>query len=151
MSTLSTGAKLAAGAIAAYFFDPHNGRARRARVKDQAASAARSLKEETSAQAKYQRNVVEGWIHETKSAMRPPREFDDVTLVQKVKSEVLGNWTAQGNPPVDAEVTDGIVTLTTALSEQTAQEELTRRVRHVEGVKDVNVRDSLSGPHGSQA
>ena len=143
MSKLSTGATLAVGAIAAYFLDPDNGKGRRARAKDQAAAAARSLKEQTSAQARYQRNVVEGWIHETKSAMRPPRDFDDGTLVQKVKSEVLGNWTAQGNPPVEAEVSGGTVTLTTALSEPTTQEELVQRVRQVEGVKDVRLRDSV--------
>lgn len=151
MSKLSVGATLAVGAIAAYLLDPNNGKARRARAKDQAAAAARSLKQQTSARARYQGNVVEGWVHEAKSAMRQPREFDDATLVQKVKSEVLGNWTAHGNPPVDAEASDGAVTLSTALSERTAQEELVRRVRHVEGVKDVSLRDSLSVPDGSEA
>lgn len=149
MSKLSMGASLAVGAIAAYLFDPNNGKARRARAKDQVAAAARSLKEQTSAQATYQRNVVEGWVHETKSAMRPPREFDDNTLVQKVKSEVLGNWTAQGHPPVEAEASDGNVTLTTDLPEQATQDELIERVRRVEGVKDVSLRDRQSVPGGS--
>lgn len=142
------GGTLAVGAVAAYLLDPDNGKARRARAKDQAAAAVRSLGEQTSAQATYQRNVVEGWIHETKSARRPPREFDDETLVQKVRSEVLGNWTANGHPPVKAEVSDGTVTLTTALSEGPTQEELVRRVRQVEGVKDVSLQDSPTLPGG---
>ena len=146
MSKLSKVGTLAVGAVAAYLLDPNNGKARRARAKDQVAAAARSLKEQASARARYQRNVVEGWVHETQSAMRPSREFDDDILVQKVKSEVLGNWTANGNPQVDVEVSAGTVTLVTDLSEQEAQEELVRRVRHVEGVQDVTLRDSLAGP-----
>lgn len=144
MSKLSMGATLAIGAIAAYLFDPDNGKARRARIKDQAASVARSIKEETSTQARYQRNVMEGWVHETKSAMRPAREFDDNTLVQKVRSEVLGSWTAEGHPAVDVEASHGVVTLTTSLSERPAAEELEKRVRHVEGVKDVKLRQNHS-------
>jgi osmotically-inducible protein OsmY len=151
MSKLSKGATLAIGAIAAYLFDPDNGKARRARIKDQAASAARSLKEETSAQAKYQRNVMEGLVHEAKSAMRPPREFDDNTLVQKVRSEVLGSWIAQGNPPVEAEASNGTVTLTTTISDPQQQDDLVQRVRRVEGVKDVTLQDGLSEPGESKA
>ncbi|MEX1005593.1 MAG: BON domain-containing protein [Acidimicrobiia bacterium] len=150
MSKKSQMATLAAGALAAYFFDPDKGRTRRARFKDQAASALRSLKEETSARAKYQRNVVEGWMHEAESAGRPAREFNDDVLVQKVKSEVLGNWTAQGHPSVEAEVSNGTVILSTDLSERAMQEELIQRVRQVEGVQDVSLRDGLSVPGGTQ-
>ena len=147
MSKLSAGATLALGAAAAYFLDPDNGRARRARAKDQASAALRSLKEETSTQATYRRNVVEGWVHEAKSAVRPARSFDDTTLVQKIKSEVLGNWTAQGNPDVGVQVVDGEVTLDGTL-EDDSRTELVRRVRKVEGVKDVSFADA--SPNGDR-
>ena len=151
MSKLSAGASLVAGAIAAYLFDPDSGRARRARAQDQALAAVRSLKASTSAQATYQRNVIAGWIHESTNALRRPRRFDDSTLIQKVKSEVLGRWTAQGNPQVHVEAVDGSVKLTTSLSDPEAREDLVTRVRQVEGVRDVCVRDGLSGSDGPTA
>lgn len=129
-----------AGAIAAYLFDPDNGRGRRARALDQTTAALDSLKGRTAAQARHQRNVVEGWAHEIRAAMQPPRQFDDGTLIQKVRSEVIGAWTAQGHPPVEVESSDGHVTLTTVESDRELVEDLLARVTSVEGVVDARYR-----------
>ncbi|HSJ28814.1 MAG TPA: YtxH domain-containing protein [Acidimicrobiia bacterium] len=131
-----------AGAIAAYLFDPDNGRGRRARAMDQTTAALDSLKGRSAAQARHQRNVVEGWAHEIRGAMRPSRDFDDGTLVQKVRSEVIGAWTAQGHPPVEVEASDGYIILTTTESDPGRLEELLDRVRKVEGVEDARYRPS---------
>jgi hypothetical protein len=142
MKKLSIMAATLVGAIAAYLWDPDNGKARRARARDQTSAALDSLKRETAAKAKHQRNVVEGWAHEIGDVMRPPRQFDDGTLVQKVRSEVIGGWTAEGNPPVDVEVSDGRVTVATTLDHPDRLEELLDRIRSVDGVEDARLGDA---------
>lgn len=151
MRKLITAASVAAGAIAAYLLDPDNGRARRARTKDQAKAGMRSLTETVSQKATYQRNVAQGWVHEAIGAIKPERSFDDATLVQKVRSEILGTWSNEGNPPVDLTVSDGDVTLITDLADSSERQELLRRVKRVEGVRDVTFRNVATGTGGPRA
>lgn len=146
MTMKKTVMSMLGGATLAYLFDPSNGKARRVRLTDQAAARMRNLREAAAAKTTYQRNVVEGWVHEAKGAMRPPRTFDDATLVQKIKSETLGNWTAQGHPPVEVDVSAGRVTLATELTDPGSREELLRRVERVEGVSEANYREPRSVP-----
>ncbi|HVR32962.1 MAG TPA: BON domain-containing protein [Acidimicrobiia bacterium] len=150
MRKLTTAASVAGGAIAAYLLDPDNGRARRARTKDQAMAGLRSLTETVSQKATYQRNVVEGWVHEAIGAIKPERSFDDATLLQKVRSEILGTWSNEGNPPVDVTVSDGDVALTTDLTDASARQALLRRVKGVEGVGEVTFRDAATGSAGAR-
>ena len=145
MRKLTTAVFVAGAALAAYLLDPDNGRARRARAKDQAKAGLRSLAETVSQKATYQRNVVEGWVHEAIGAIKPERSFDDATLLQKVRSEILGTWSNEGNPPVGVAVSNGDVTLTTDLDDATARQTLSRRVKSVEGVGEVTFRDAPNG------
>jgi osmotically-inducible protein OsmY len=135
----------AAIGAAVYLLDPDRGRSRRAKLADQASSAARKTGEKIEAQARYQKGVVQGLAHDLTEPFRPEPEFDDDTLAQKVRSEALGRW--QGDKKdIDISVKDGIVTLKGTATEELSAE-LVDMVGSVPGVR--SVEDHLSVPQRS--
>jgi osmotically-inducible protein OsmY len=135
----------AAIGAAVYLLDPDRGRSRRAKLADQASSAARKTGEKIEAQARYQKGVVQGLAHDLTEPFRPEPEFDDDTLAQKVRSEALGRW--QGDKKdIDISVKDGIVTLKGKATEELSAE-LVDMVGSVPGVR--SVEDHLSVPQRS--
>jgi osmotically-inducible protein OsmY len=135
----------AAIAAAVYLLDPDRGRTRRAKLADQASSAARKTGEKIEAQARYQKGVVQGLAHDLTEPFRPEPEFDDDTLAQKVRSEALGRWQG-GKKDVDISVEGGIVTLKGKTTEELAAE-LVHMVESVPGVR--SVEDQLTVPQRS--
>jgi osmotically-inducible protein OsmY len=135
----------AAIGAAVYLLDPDRGRSRRAKLADQASSAARKTGEKIEAQARYQKGVVQGLAHDLTEPFRPEPEFDDDTLAQKVRSEALGRWRGD-KKDIDISVKDGIVTLKGKATEELATE-LVGMVASVPGVR--SVEDHLSVPQRS--
>ncbi len=135
----------AAIAAAVYLLDPDRGRSRRAKLADQAGAAARKTGEKIEAQARYQKGVIQGMAHDLAEPFRPEPEFDDATLLQKVRSEALGRWQG-GKHDVDIAVTDGVVTLKGTTTPDLAAD-LTTLIESVPGV--VSVEDELSIPQRS--
>ena len=135
----------AAIAAAVYLLDPDRGRSRRAKLADQVGAAARKTGEKVEAQARHQKGVIQGMAHDLTEPFRPEPEFDDATLLQKVRSEALGRWQG-GNHDVDISIADGIVTLKGTTTPDLAAE-LTALVESVPGV--VSVEDQLSVPQRS--
>jgi osmotically-inducible protein OsmY len=125
----------AAGAAAQYFLDPIQGRTRRAKAADQAAAAARDLKDEMERQADYRAGELKGAVMEATDIGESPAA-DDKTLKARVESEVLGR---EGMPKGDVLVhaENGIVQLRGQVSTSSLIGELVARTREVEGVRDV--------------
>lgn len=135
--TLLMIASAAVGAALAYLFDPDRGRSRRAQLSDQAKSQIRDATETVRARAEYQAGVATGAFHEAKSSFEPEREFDQETLLQKVRSEALGHFPSEA---VEVDITDGTVRVSGSISSSADRELLLEMIHDVEGVHTVEDR-----------
>ena len=120
------------GALLAYLFDPERGRTRRARLSDQAAARGRDLSESMRKTAEYQKGVIRGVIHEASDVLRSEKDYDDETLMQKVRSEALGYW--DDSEDIEIDITDGMVKLSGSVSDTKSRDRLVNLIRDVDGV-----------------
>jgi osmotically-inducible protein OsmY len=127
----------ATGALLAYFLDPQSGRARRHLVRDRALATVRRAVRRT--QRSGRGVVADGYGLVQKAAHLRERDKpqpDDATLADKVQSEAFRNADVpKGNIVVNAE--DGVVVLRGEVDRPELIAELERRVRNVQGVRDV--------------
>jgi hyperosmotically inducible periplasmic protein len=123
------------GAAVAYFFDPDNGRSRRAELKQRSAAAGRDIAEETTKKARYEANKVKGMAHEMTSSEEPPAT--DGELLQKVRSEALGVVPGE-TAHIDLRVEHGVVHLVGHSKDPDTERELVKRIGKVTGVRDVS-------------
>jgi osmotically-inducible protein OsmY len=125
----------AIGAALTYFFDPQSGKLRRNTARDRvlalfrrggrrAARAGRGIAAETY-----------GVKQKATHLREEPKTFDDQTLKSKIESEVFRPADAPKGQ-VDVNVEDGVVYLRGQVERRDVVEELERRVRSVQGVKD---------------
>lgn len=136
----------AGGAAATYFADPDRGRARRAQAADQLEAAMRDGLDTVEKQVDYQAGQAKGAVAERVNL--GGSDYDAKTLQRKVESEVLGHVDApSGEIVVVAE--DGTVTLRGPVSTQHQIDEIVRRTRNVEGVRDVRNELHLPGEPAS--
>lgn len=127
----------AIGAAVAYLADPDRGRARRAKLSDQAAATARDVAEQARSQAQHAADVARGQVAETIADLAPAvAEADPHLLEQRVKSEVLGRRTDAGSVVLRIDG-PGIVALKGTVSGPGAERELLTAVAEVDGVTDV--------------
>jgi osmotically-inducible protein OsmY len=137
-SPLKTLRLVATGALVAYFFDPDLGHARRVRVRDQAVAKVRRTFRRTERtvekRAEYLKDHTLGVVHELTHPEQPPD--DDRTLVDKIRSEVLGYPPFHGYV-VLVEAVDGVVTLRGEIPRRAHIRELREAVAEVPGVSDV--------------
>lgn len=132
----------AVGATVAYLWDPDRGRSRRARLKDQMAARARGVGQEVDTKATYARTTAEGKVEQLRHTEQAPPP-DDATLVDKVRSEVLGRAEFEGHT-VLVDAVDGVVTLRGELPEPALGKTLEKQVAKVSGVREV--RNLLQEP-----
>lgn len=125
----------AVGAALAYLFDPDRGRSRRAQLSQQAKAQMRDATETVRSQAEYQAGVARGAFHEAASSVTPERRFDDETLLQKVRSEALGQFPSEGSVEVD--ISNATVTVSGSVPDEEQREHLLQLVREVEGVEAI--------------
>lgn len=135
----------AAGAAAVYLFDPERGRTRRAKLADQVGAAMRKAGREMRAQARYQQGVAKGILHDVADPFRPETQVDDVTLLQKIRSEAVGHWNGP-KQDLEIDVRDGMVTLRGHALQGDA-EELIDLVESVDGVRGIT--DQLNVTQGA--
>ncbi len=131
MGLLALGAAI--GALLSYFFDPQQGRGRRKQAVDRTAAFARKRA------VRAGRGVAAeayGVAKKVQHVREEPKEFDDATLANKVRSEALrrAEISAEG---VSVNVQDGVVQLRGEVERPELIEELVDRVRKVQGVRDV--------------
>ncbi len=124
-----------AGAALAYLYDPDNGRGRRIRLKDQLEARVRKARGAAEQKVRYAESTVAGKVQAVREADWTPPD-DDGTLVDKVKSEVLGRPQFEGHK-VLVDAADGVVTLRGELADAALVDELVKAVTKVPGVSSV--------------
>lgn len=99
-----------AGALALYLFDPDRGKGRRAKARDQ----------------------IMGKLRRTEA-----KTYDDVTLAQKVSSELfVSPQIPKDRININAE--DGVIVLRGEVDEPKDVKKIERLVKKIDGVEDVN-------------
>lgn len=124
----------AAGACLAYAFDPARGRRRRAELRDRAGAAVRRNVRAVERQAHYGRGRATGVAHRLRQGA-PHVPDDDMTLVDKVRSEALGPLVDGPHLTVDA--SRQVVTLRGQVADHATARAIEGAVRAVPGVADV--------------
>lgn len=131
-----------AGLLVMYYLDPHQGRRRRALVRDKAVHlrhrVTRDLPKTVERRGRFFRGVAKGVGHHAADMVLPNGQslVDDDTLVSRVRSEVLRDHEIKaGEILVDAY--EGEVTLRGQLEHAEDIRELVDRTKHVAGVRSV--------------
>ena len=125
------------GSMIAYLFDPESGRGRRARLRDQATATARRARDRAGKLSRHGGNVLEGKIHEVTASVDAGGSTDDVTVADRIRSEVLGRRDLEaGGLLVD--VTDGVAHLRGRFEDATKLERVIDLTAKVHGVREVD-------------
>ena len=127
----------AVGAAIAYLFDPDRGRGRRTRLRDQAIAYGRRASERAARRARFAAGTAFGSVRELGSRMMPRPSVDDATLVDRVRSEALGNPRIPAGE-INVDAADAVVTLRGELCDRALIDEVVKRVRAVPGVRAVH-------------
>jgi osmotically-inducible protein OsmY len=123
----------AIGAAIAYFFDPDNGRKRRAVATDKAGKYLRRASRQAQGAAAQAQSLKAKATHLKQEEKEQP---DDVTLARKVESEIFrGADVPKGQ--INVNVEDGVVYLRGELDELDLIEDLAVQARKVQGVRAV--------------
>jgi osmotically-inducible protein OsmY len=126
----------AAGAAAAYLFDPDRGRTRRAKLADQIGALSRKAEGKLGRRTEYAAGVAEGWRHKFSGhgEEAPP---SDPALADKVKSQIFSGLDDVDSGAVNIDAHDGVVVLRGQLAERSHIDDLASRTTRVVGVRDV--------------
>jgi osmotically-inducible protein OsmY len=136
MQKLKMLAAAGVGFAVGYLLDPARGRSRRARLADQAASKVDKGLRRARSKLEYGRGVGQGLFYRLTKPIRPTRGIGEETLVQKVRSEALGQWRRSAQLPADVEVEveKGTVVLGGTVSGKDDHDRLIAMVLDVDGV-----------------
>ena len=130
---------LGVGALLSYLWDPDRGRARRARLRDQSSAAVRQQRRRLTRAWTRRLRRMEGRLRGQWHRIPhfPGHDLpDDITLVEKIRSEVLGQPRFHGLP-INVDSFDGVVHLRGELSEQARIEDSWPRPLASAGVRSV--------------
>src|SRR3954468_17922953 len=123
----------AIGAALAYFFDPDNGRRRRKETVKRAAKKFRQAGQQAQGVGAQASGLKEKATHLKEQEKPQP---DDVTLARKVESEIFRDADIpKGKINVNAE--NGKVVLRGEVGEPSLIEDLEKRTKKVQGVREV--------------
>jgi osmotically-inducible protein OsmY len=126
-------AAIAAGAGAKYLLDGAEGKRRRTQFRDQAMSAVRGFGRAGARQARYAAGKAQG---AASAATSSPREADDQTLADRVRSEIFRRPDAPKGQ-VTVGVVDAVVTLRGEVADAEEVRRLVDDTRAVAGVRAV--------------
>jgi osmotically-inducible protein OsmY len=122
------------GALIAYFFDPDNGRRRRAVARDRIPALLRRSSERAGRTVKSELKATTKKMAHRKEAEKP--QPDDVTLAHKVETEIFRDAEVpKGQINVNAE--NGKVILRGEVEQPSMIKDLEERTRKVQGVREV--------------
>lgn len=145
MGFLAVGGAL--GALLAYFFDPNSGRRRRHTLRDRVGGFFRSGERRAGRAGRAAAAEAYGLSQKVKHLREEPKDYDDATLADKVRSEVFrGPDIPKGN--INVNVQDGVVQLRGELPRSDLIDDLVKQTRKVQGVRDV---ENLLHLPGTQA
>jgi osmotically-inducible protein OsmY len=125
------------GALLTYFFDPENGRRRRALARDRIPALLRRGSQRLEQTGRGVAAEAYGVKQKVKHAKEEPKpQPDDVTLARKVETEIFRDADVpKGQINVNAE--NGVVVLRGEVEEPELIKDLEKRTRKVQGVKEV--------------
>lgn len=122
---------------AAYLFDPHQGRRRRAVARDRVLKIVRRSARSTQKKVRFTGGRMQGLGARARARVRQGGvALDDRTVAQRIRSSALrdvGVTTSE----VDVEVERGVATLRGSVSSRARADDLVTRVEKVPGVQDV--------------
>lgn len=122
------------GAVASYFFDPDQGRGRRAQARDQFNALLRRREADAQRTARHEANVARGEAAQAEGA-GVPRPKDDVEVVQAVK-QALAALDVE-TTDVTVESVDRIVTLRGQVASRDEVRAVEEAVSQAPGVVEV--------------
>jgi hypothetical protein len=126
----------ALGALLAYFFDPDNGTRRRHMLRDRTAGFFRAGGRRAARAGRGVAAEAYGVSQKVQHIKEEPKDFDDATLADKIRSEVFrGPDIPKGQ--VNVNVQDGVVQLRGEVSPPELIDELVEQARKVQGVREV--------------
>jgi osmotically-inducible protein OsmY len=128
---------VALGAALTYFFDPQQGRRRRAMAQDRIAGFFRQRARKAEQVGRTVSAQAEGVVEKAKHRQEEPKpQPDDVTLARKVETEIFRDADVpKGQINVNAE--NGTVFLRGEVGQPELIRDLEERARKVQGVQDV--------------
>jgi osmotically-inducible protein OsmY len=124
------------GWAVSYFGDSQHGARRRALAKDKAGAYWRRLVRHGERGVRGAKGYASGRAQRVKHLREEPKEYDDATLADKVKSEVFRAVDAPKGD-VNVNVANGVVELRGRVDDPELIDELVGRARKVQGVRDV--------------
>jgi gas vesicle protein len=126
----------AVGALLAYFFDPENGKRRRHVTVDRTAGVFRSGGRQAARAGRGVAAEAYGVSQKVQHLKEQPKDFDDATLADKIRSEVFRDPDVPKGK-LNVNVQNGIVQLRGEVPRADLIEELVAETRRVQGVRDV--------------
>ncbi len=142
---LALGAALG-GALAAFALDPERGRARRARMADQAAAMARRASGELGRMTRHAGSLAGGKLQAVRNRASAESMPNDATLANKVKSELFSDPQVPKRQ-ISINVEQGTVVLRGELSSQEEIDQIEAQARRVPGVWEVrNLMHTVGTP-----
>jgi osmotically-inducible protein OsmY len=125
------------GAALTYFFDPEQGRRRRAMTRDRLVAFFRRRMRKTERLGRSASAQAEGLVQKAKHLEEEPKpQPDDVTLTRKVETEIFRDADIpKGQINVNAE--NGKVYLRGEVGQPELIKDLEQRARRVQGVQEV--------------
>jgi osmotically-inducible protein OsmY len=127
----------AIGAALTYFFDPQNGRRRRALARDRLPAFLRGGARRAERLGRTAQSQAYGVTQKVKHRKEDGKPLpDDVTLARKVETEIFrGAEVPKGQINVNAE--DGVVVLRGEVEQPELIRDLEKKTRNVQGVREV--------------
>jgi hypothetical protein len=135
------------GALLAYFFDPNSGSRRRHMLRDRTAGFLRSSGRQAARAGRGVAAEAYGVSHKVHHLKEEPREFDDATLANKIRSQVFRDPDVPKGQ-LNVNVQNGVVQLRGEVARPDLIEDLVEQTRKVQGVREV---ENLLHLPGTQA
>lgn len=125
-----------AGALAALYLDPANGKRRRHTLRDRTRGLVRRSGRKSMRLARSLTAGGYGLVQKAKHLHQVPKDYDDATLKAKVETEL---FRPEGAPKgkVNVNAQKGVVQLRGELDSRDLIDELVHRTRRIQGVRDV--------------
>jgi osmotically-inducible protein OsmY len=124
------------GAALMFFFDPQQGRRRRALAKDRTGALVRRFWRRSGRAGRTVSATAYGVAQKATHVREQEKDLDDVTLARKVESEIFREADAPKGQ-VDVNAVDGVVYLRGEVESEEMTRDLERATRNVSGVKGV--------------
>lgn len=133
-----------AGALVAFFFDPTSGRRRRAQLLQRVPAFFRHRSRDIGRVGRGVTSSAYGVTQKVTHLREEPKDFNDPTLTAKVETELFREADVPKGQ-INVNVQDGVVQLRGEVPRPELIDDLVRKARSVEGVRDVENMLHLPG------